>query len=205
MTTDRDAAAAFGLRAIRQALLAGREVAVPSPAGWLVFFVLLSLLLLVGGGVFLLDVLTTLAGFERVLYASIAAVAIGFGAWMLADYGRRLAGDRIALLLDQRGVRVRTDGRRSVFVPWTEVKRVFLAEHPRPRKRDDRIVHRFVSIDVTDRDAIRQRIGERHYASLSTGARQTGALVNIAETLLPRDARHWVRVLGTIAEERRDR
>ena len=58
-----------------------------------------------------------------------------------------------------------------------------------------------LSIEVRDSEALRRRVGLRCYGLLAIQKGQTGALVNISESLLPEAAEHWVYLIQAIADE----
>jgi hypothetical protein len=199
-------APAFDVRAVRRELEAGRAVEVRSSLGQVVFFLILAVVIIGLGLVVIFEGFRHEPGFGRVYWFVIGGFVLLFGIHTLVGYAYRLLFCRIALVLDADGVHDYTHGRRAVSVPWDDVERVFVGEFRRRVGGSGAYTaQRFASIAVSDADALKKRVGLRRYAALALQQGQTGALVNISENLLPGSARHWVRIIGRIAAERRER
>jgi hypothetical protein len=201
---DRDPS--FDVRAVRRELEAGRAVEVRSSLGQVVFFLILAAVIIGLGLVVIIEGFRYEPGFGRVYWFGLGGFVALFGIHTLAGFAYRLLFCRISLVLDADGVHDYTHGRRAVFVPWHDVERVFVGEFRRSgRGSGPYTAQRFASIAVGDADALKKRVGVRRYAALALQQRQTGALVNISENLLPHSAEHWVSIIGKIAAERRER
>lgn len=196
---------AFGLDTVRDALDGGRVIEVPAPTGWLVFYVVLSFVLLGCAAALLHEFQTAERPVDLLLTGAGGVLSGLFGLWVLLDYGSRLAFRRLSLRLDPEGIHDHTHGRRPVFVRWRDIEHVFLGVHSRTNRRGVTHVHRYVSIQVSDPAALAQGLGLGARMSLQITQRQTGAPLNVHETHLPHDAWHWVHVVGTLAAERRIR
>ena len=184
--------------ATRHVVEDGLALEVYPSRGQLLFFFFLGLAI-IGLGLLLFRWAADAApGFERVfLHYGMGGFIMLFGLWVTVEYARRLLRRGPALVLDRQGIHDYTNSRKAIFVPWSEMSRVFVGKHV----RKGHVAHRFVSIEVADPEALRGRVGGRRYALLSLARGQTGALVNISENLLPEPAEHWVPILRALARQ----
>ena len=187
----------YDLKSVRAELRAGRRVEVHASLATIVFFMVLAVAMLGIGGFMLHASASSETRYDRLWTLAMGAFIGLAGLYFLADYTRRLVFSRLSLVLDPAGVHDHTHGRMPIVVPWQDVEKVYVGVY----EREGVEAQRFVSIEVRDSEALRRRVGLRRYGLLAVQKGQTGALVNISESLLPEAAEHWVDLIQALADE----